>query len=61
VPKYEAIFMELLRYSLHLNTKKLQVYTFIFAMNYNIRERVRILMPQTLHEVFHFTNQRFII
>ena len=35
VPEYEARFMELLWYTLHLNTEKLMV---------------RILMPQALHD-----------
>jgi hypothetical protein len=35
----------------HLNTEKLKVNKFIYGMNFNIRERVRILIPQNLHEV----------
>jgi hypothetical protein len=42
--------MELLWYAPHLNTKKLKVNKFFYGLNFNIRERVRILMPQTLHE-----------
>ena len=47
---YEAHFMELLRYALHFNTKKLKVNRFIFGLNDNIRAKVRILMPQALHD-----------
>jgi hypothetical protein len=50
VPEYEAHFMELLRYALHLNTEKLKVNRFVFDLNNNIRAKVRILMPQTLHD-----------
>jgi hypothetical protein len=49
VPEYEAHFMELLRYTLHLNTEKLKVNRFVFGLNGDMREHVRILMPQTLH------------
>ena len=50
VPEYEAKFMELLRYAPHLSTKKLRVNKFVYGLNFNIREKVRILMPRTLHE-----------
>jgi hypothetical protein len=50
VPKYEARFMELLRYAPHLNTEKLKVNKFVFDLNFNIHVKVRILMPQTLHD-----------
>jgi hypothetical protein len=53
VPEYEAHFMELLRYALHLNTEKLKVNRFMFGLNVNIHENVRILMPQTLHDAIH--------
>jgi hypothetical protein len=43
--------MELLRYALHLNTEKLKVNRFLFGLNVSIRAKVRILMPQTLHDV----------
>ena len=43
--------MELLRDALHLNTKKLKVNKFVFDLNVNIHVKVRILMPQTLHDV----------
>jgi hypothetical protein len=49
VPEYEAHFMELLRYDLHLNTEKLMVKWFMFGLNGILHARVRILMPQTLH------------
>jgi hypothetical protein len=51
VPEYEAHFMELIWYALHLNTEKLKVNKFVFILNHNIHAKVRILMPQTLHDV----------
>jgi hypothetical protein len=51
VPEYEARFMELLRYAPHLNTEKLKVNRFVFGLNGSLRAKVRILMPQTLHDV----------
>jgi hypothetical protein len=45
--------MEILRYDSHLNTKKLNVKKFVFGINFNIREKVRILMPQMLHNTIH--------
>jgi hypothetical protein len=51
VPEYEAQFMELLRYSPHLNTEKLKVNKFVYSLNVNSCEKVRILIPQTLHDV----------
>ena len=51
MPEYEVCFMELLRYAPHLNTEKLKVNRFVFDLNDNICEKVRILMPQTLHDV----------
>jgi hypothetical protein len=45
VLEYEARFMELIRYAPHINNEKLQVNKFIFGLNYNIREKVRISMP----------------
>jgi hypothetical protein len=50
VPEYEAQFMELLRYAPHLNTEKLKVNRFVFGLNGSLRAKVRILMPQTLHD-----------
>jgi hypothetical protein len=50
VPEYEARFMELLRYAPHLNTEKLKVNRFVFGLNGSLRAKVRILMPQTLHD-----------
>jgi hypothetical protein len=50
VPEYEARFMELLRYAPHLNTEKLKVNRFVFGLNDSLRAKVRILMPQTLHD-----------
>jgi hypothetical protein len=50
VPEYEARFMELLRYASHLNTEKLKVNRFVFGLNNSLRAKVRILMPQTLHD-----------
>jgi hypothetical protein len=49
VPEYGARFMELLRYAPHLNTEKLKVNKFVFGLKFNIRVKVRILKPQTLH------------
>jgi hypothetical protein len=34
-----------------LNTKKVKVNRFMFGLNVTIREKVRILMPQTGNEV----------
>jgi hypothetical protein len=51
VPEYEARFMELLQYAPHLNTEKLKVNRFIFGLNDSLHAKVRILMPQTLHDV----------
>jgi hypothetical protein len=48
VPEYEAHFMELLPYALHLNTEKLKVNWFMFGLNDSLRAKVRILMPQNL-------------
>jgi hypothetical protein len=48
--EYEAIFMELLRYSPHLNMEKLKVNKFLFGLNFNIRAKVQILIPQSLHD-----------
>ena len=50
MPEYEARFMELLRYAPHLNTEKLKVNRFVFGLNGSLRAKVRILMPQTLHD-----------
>jgi hypothetical protein len=52
VSEYEARFMELLQYAPHLNTDKLKVNKFVFGLNFNICAKVRILMPQTLHDAF---------
>ena len=43
--------MELLQYDLHLNTEKLKVNRFVFSLNDSLHAKVRILMPQTLHDV----------
>jgi hypothetical protein len=51
VPEQEARYMELLRYALHLNTEKLKVNRFVFGLNDSLHAKVRILMPQTLHDV----------
>jgi hypothetical protein len=45
--------LELLRYAPHLNTEKLKVNWFMFVLNVSIRAKVRIMMPQTFHDVFH--------
>jgi hypothetical protein len=51
MPEYEAHFIKLLWYAPHLNTKKLKVNMFVFGLNVTIHAKVRILMPQTLHDV----------
>ena len=51
VPEYEARFMEMLWYAPHLNIEKLKVNWFMFGLNGSLCEKVRILMPQTLHDV----------
>jgi hypothetical protein len=43
--------MELLWYAPHLNTEKLKVNMFVLGLNGSLRAKVRILMPQTLHDV----------
>jgi hypothetical protein len=43
--------MELLQYALHMNTEKCKVNRFLFGLNVSIHKIVRILMPQTLHDV----------
>jgi hypothetical protein len=50
VPEYEARFMELLRYALDLNTEKLKVNKFVFGLNVSNCEKVKITMPQNLHD-----------
>jgi hypothetical protein len=50
VPEYEACFMELLRYAPHINTEKLKVNRFVFGLNDSLCAKIRILMPQTLHD-----------
>jgi hypothetical protein len=43
--------MEVLRYAPHLNTRNLWVNKFVYGLKYNIKSKVRVLMPCTLHEV----------
>jgi hypothetical protein len=50
VLEYEAHFMELLWYAPHLNTDKLKVNRFMFGLNGGLCAKLRILMPQTLHD-----------
>ena len=50
MPEYEAHFMELLQYAPHLNIEKLKVNRFVSGLNNSLRAKVRILMPQTLHD-----------
>jgi hypothetical protein len=52
VPEHETILMDLLRYATHLNTNMLKVNKFVFGLNFNICVKVRILVPQTLHDAF---------
>jgi hypothetical protein len=42
--------MELLRYAPHINTEKLKFNKFVLSLNFNIHAKVRILMPQMLHD-----------
>jgi len=49
--EYEARFMDILRSNPHLNTEKLKVKKFVFDINFEIHEKVRILIPQTLHDI----------
>jgi hypothetical protein len=49
VLKFEARFMELLRYAPLLNTDKLKINKFVFRINSNIHAKVRILMPRKFH------------
>jgi hypothetical protein len=42
--------MELLRYAPHLNNENIKVNKFVFGLSVNIRAKVRILMPNTLHD-----------
>jgi hypothetical protein len=51
VPEYESKFMELLKYALHLSIEKLKVNNFVFGLNFNLYANLRILMPQTLHDL----------
>jgi hypothetical protein len=51
VPEYETHFMELLWYAPHINSDKIKVNMFVFGLNGSIHAKVRILMPQTLHDV----------
>ena len=51
MPDYEVHFMEFLWYDLHLNTERLKVKKFLFNLNFNMHEKVRILMPKTFHDV----------
>jgi len=50
VSKYENRFMEILSYVPHLNMEKLKVNKFVFGLKFNICVKVRILMPQKLHD-----------
>lgn len=50
MPEYEAHFMEMFWYASHLNTEKLKVNRFMFGLNGSLRAKVRILVPQTLHD-----------
>jgi hypothetical protein len=42
--------MELLRYATHLNMEKLKVNKFVYGLNFKIHEKLRIIMPQKLHD-----------
>jgi hypothetical protein len=43
--------MELLRYAPHLSMENIKVNKFMFGLKFNMRAKVRILMPQTLNDV----------
>jgi hypothetical protein len=45
--------MDLLRYAPHMNTEKLKVNKFVFRIKFIICVKVRILMPQALHDAFY--------
>jgi hypothetical protein len=45
--------MELIRYAPHLRMEETKVNKFVFGLNFNIRVKVRILMPQTFNDVVH--------
>jgi hypothetical protein len=51
VPEYEAHFMELLRYPPQLKTRNIKVNKFVFGLNVIIHAKLRILIPQKLHNV----------
>ena len=51
--EYEVKFMELIRYAPHMNMTKLKFNKFVFGLNFNIRVKVRILMPHMLHDAIH--------
>jgi len=53
VSEYDVRFMKLLRYAPHMNTEKLKVNKFVFGLNFNIHHKLRIIMPQTLHDLVH--------
>jgi hypothetical protein len=50
VLEYEAIFMELLRYTSHLNTEMLKVNKFVFGINSKICVKLCIPMPHMLND-----------
>jgi hypothetical protein len=47
--------MEILRYAPHMNMENLKVNKFVFSLKFNIHVKVRIPMPQTLHDAVHKT------
>jgi hypothetical protein len=47
--------MELLRFAPHLNIEKIKVKKFVFGLNVRIHVKMRILMPQTLHDAIQKT------
>jgi hypothetical protein len=50
-PSTRPILWSCFEYAPHINTEKLKVNRFMFGLNGSIRAKVRILMPQTLHDV----------
>jgi hypothetical protein len=49
-PNTRPVLLEILRYDTHLNTNKLKVNKFVVGLNVKIHAKVRIMLPQTLHD-----------
>jgi hypothetical protein len=50
-PNTRPILLDLLWYASHLNTEKIKVNRFVVGLNVIIHAKVRIVLPQTLHDV----------